>query len=71
MELPGLLENDIMPNCGELLATSIKQGAQVKICGVCASERGLSQEELVDGASISSMQDLVEWVVSSDRTVFF
>ena len=71
LELPGLLENDTMPNCGELLASSIKQGAQVKICGVCASERGLSQEELIDGANISSMLDLVNWVVNSDKTIFF
>ncbi|MFC2020863.1 DsrE/DsrF/TusD sulfur relay family protein [Chloroflexota bacterium] len=71
MELPGLLEHDVMPNCGELLKASISQGAQVKICGVCASERGLVQEELVDGANISTMHDLVDWVVNTDKTVFF
>ncbi|MFC1988522.1 DsrE/DsrF/TusD sulfur relay family protein [Chloroflexota bacterium] len=71
LELPGLLENDTMPNCGELLGSAIKQGARVKICGVCASERGLNQEELVDGANIGSMQDLVNWTVNSDKTVFF
>ena len=71
LELPGLLENDTMPNCGELLATAVRQGVQVKICGVCASERGLIQEELIDGAAIGSMSDLVNWVVTSDKTVFF
>ena len=71
LELPGLLENDTMPNCGELLATAVRQGVQVKICGVCASERGLIQEELIDGAAIGSMSDLVNWVVASDKTVFF
>ena len=70
-ELPGLLGHEAMPNCEEILTTSIKQGAQVKICGVCASERGLTQEEIVDGAQISTMRDLVEWVVSSDKVVFF
>ncbi len=71
MELPGLLEHDYMPNCEEMLKSSIRQGAQVKVCGVCASERGLSQEELVDGANISSMHDLVNWVVDTDKTIFF
>jgi len=71
MELPGLLENDTMPNCGELLVTAIKQGAQVKVCGVCASERGLSQDELVDGARIGSMPEFVDSVVNTDKTVFF
>ena len=70
MELPGLLEHDTMPNCEELLKASIDQGAQVKICGVCASERGLSQEELMDGANISSIHDLVNWVVNTDKTIF-
>ncbi len=70
-ELPGLLGHETMPNCEEMLATAIKQGAQVKICGVCASERGLSQEELVAGANISTIHNLVDWVVNTDKTVFF
>ena len=71
LELPSLLEHDAMPNCEELLKASIKQGARVKVCGVCASERGLSQEELVEGAEISTIHDLVDWVVSTDKVVFF
>ena len=70
-ELPGLLGYEKMPNCEEMLATAIKQGAQVKICGVCAAERGLTQAELIEGANISTMTNLVEWVVGSDKTVFF
>ena len=71
MELPGMMGNDKMPNLEEMLGSAIKQGAQVKICGVCASERGLTQAELIDGATISTMVNLVEWVTTSDKTVFF
>ena len=71
IELPGLLGHDTMPNCGEMLTSAIKLGAQVKVCGVCASERGLTQPELVDGANISTMVNLVDWVVNTDKTVFF
>ena len=60
-----------IPDVEEMLATAIKLGTQVKVCGVCASERALSQTELVAGASISTMVDLVGWVVNSDKTVFF
>lgn len=70
-ELPGVLGSDRMPKCEEMLASAIKLGAQVKICGVCASERGLTQSELVEGASISTMMNLVDWVVNTDKTVFF
>ncbi len=71
LELPGLLEHEAMPNCEEMLKSSIRQGAQVKVCGVCASERGLSQEELVHGANISTIHDLVDWVVNTDKIIFF
>ena len=70
-ELPGMLGHDHMPKLEEMLETAIKMGAQVKICGVCASERALTQAELVDGAVIGSMADLVEWVTGTERTVFF
>ncbi len=71
LELPSLPEHEAMPNCEEMLKASIKQGVQVKVCGVCTAERGLSQEELVDGAEISTIHDLVLWVTSTDRVVFF
>lgn len=70
-ELPGLLEHDAMPNCEEMLKTALKQGVKVKICGVCAAERGLRQEEVVEGAEISTIHNLVEWVVTTDKVVIF
>ncbi len=71
LELPSLLEHESMPNCEDLLRAAIKEGASVKVCGVCAAERGLGQEELVEGAKISTMHDLVDWVVDTDKVVFF
>ena len=71
LEMPSLLEHEAMPNCEELLKAAIKQGVEVKVCGVCASERALQQEELIEGCQISSMRDLVRWVVESDRVLFF
>jgi len=70
-EMPSLLEHEAMPNCEELLKAAIKQGATVRICGVCCSERALKQEELVEDCQISSMKNLVKWVVESDKVVSF
>ncbi len=70
-EMPSLLEHEAMPNCEELLKACIKQGVTVGICGVCCSERALKQEELVEGCQISSMKNLVKWVVESDKVVTF
>lgn len=60
-----------MPNCEELLRASIQEGLKVKACRVCTSERGLSQDEVVEDVEAGSMADLVDWVVRSDRTVTF
>jgi tRNA 2-thiouridine synthesizing protein D len=60
-----------MPNCEELLQAAIQEGLRVKACTVCCVERGLKLEEITEGVDRGSMIDLVNWVVESDRTVFF
>ncbi|MCJ7510468.1 MAG: DsrE family protein [Dehalococcoidia bacterium] len=60
-----------MPNCEQLLAAAMQEGLTVKACRVCSAERGLCAEEMVAGVESASMLDLVDWVVQSDRTVFF
>ncbi len=69
-EFPGLMDAH-MPNCEELLKTVIKQGADVKACGVCCKERALKQGELIEGVHISGMRDLITWVMETDKTVSF
>lgn len=65
------LLNERMPNCQELLRAAISQGTKVKICGVCASERSLSQSGILQGADFASMRDFVQWVLDSERVVSF
>jgi tRNA 2-thiouridine synthesizing protein D len=60
-----------MPNCEQLLGAAMQEGLTVKACRVCSAERGLGAEEMVAGVESASMLDLVNWVVQSDRTVFF
>jgi tRNA 2-thiouridine synthesizing protein D len=60
-----------MPNCGQMLEAAIQEGLTVKACKVCSVERGLKLEEVMEGVEMGSMVDLVNWVVESDRTVFF
>ena len=69
-DFPGVL-NEKMPNAEELLAAGIKAGAVVRACGVCCQERAIKQEEMIEGAVISGMKDLVEWVAESDKVVSF
>ena len=69
-EMPFLFDAR-MPNCEELMKAVINQGAKVKICGVCAAERALTQDDVVEGAEIASMSDLVKWVMDADKVVSF
>lgn len=70
VSIQGLLDGK-MPNAGDLLQEVIKQGVEVKCCGVCIKERGLEQQELLEGAEVGSMRDLVEWVATTDKSISF
>lgn len=60
-----------MPNCEELLRAAVLEGLKVKACRVCCSERGLRPHEVMEGVEIASMLDLVNWVLESEKSVFF
>ena len=58
-------------NIERMLKFSLAKGAQVKICGSCADARGLKNVELIEGAEISTMAELTNWVVDSDKVITF
>lgn len=60
-----------MPNCEELLGAAILEGLKVKACRVCCLERGLAPEEVLEGVEVASMLDLLNWVLESEKSVFF
>jgi len=54
-----------------MLKLAIAKGAEVKICGTCATARGIKDAEFVKGAEISSMAELSGWVAKSDKVLTF
>jgi uncharacterized protein involved in oxidation of intracellular sulfur len=58
-------------NIERMLKFSLSKGAKVKICGSCAEARGLKNDQLVGGAEISTLADLTNWVVDSDKVLTF
>lgn len=58
-------------NIERMLKLSIAKGAEVKICGTCASARGIKDAEYVKGAEIGSMPELSEWIAESDKVLTF
>lgn len=58
-------------NIERMMKFSINKGAKVKICGSCADARGLKNAPLIEGTELSTMAELTEWVVSSDKVITF
>ena len=45
--------------------------AQVACCGTCLDARGLHEEQLVEGASRSTLDELTEWTLWAEQTLTF
>lgn len=58
-------------NIERMLKLSIIKGSKIKICGSCADARGLKNIPLIEGAEISNMSELTNWVVDSDKVLIF
>ena len=46
-------------------------GGEVGLCGTCMDARGLSDEDLVEGARRSTLKALAEWTTQADKVLVF
>ena len=58
-------------NIERMLKLALNKETKVKICGSCAEARGLKNIQLVEGAEISNLAELTNWVVDSDKVLTF
>ncbi len=58
-------------NIERMIKLSLSKGAKVKICGSCAEARGLKESMLIEGTELSTMAELTNWVVESDKVLTF
>lgn len=58
-------------NVERMVKAVIGKGGQVKICGTCAEGRGIQALKLIEGAEISTMSQLAQWVMNSDKVLTF
>jgi len=58
-------------NVERMLKAVINKGGQVKACGTCSETRGIEDLSLIEGVEISTMNQLKDWVVDSDRVLTF
>ena len=55
----------------ELMLKTVLRNGEVLICGTCMDARGLTDEELIDGAQRSNMKELSERTLNADKVLVF
>lgn len=58
-------------NVERMLASVVRKGGTVKVCGTCMDARGLADADLLEGASRSTMDELTEMTVNADKVLVF
>ncbi len=58
-------------NLERMLKSVIQKGGIVKACGTCSDARGIREISLIEGVEISTMSQMSEWVVNSDKVLTF
>jgi uncharacterized protein involved in oxidation of intracellular sulfur len=55
----------------ELMVKSVIRKGEVLLCGTCMDARGLAEAELVEGARPSTMAELAERTLATERVLVF
>lgn len=58
-------------NLERMVASVVKHGGAVGVCGTCLDARGIRDAELVAGANRSSMDELTAWTLEADKVIVF
>ena len=58
-------------NLEVMLGSVIKHGGVVGVCGTCMDARGITADDLIEGAHRSSMDELTQWTSWADKVVVF
>jgi uncharacterized protein involved in oxidation of intracellular sulfur len=66
----GQITPDGYYNLERMLKPSLRKGA-VLLCGSCMDARGLADSELIDGARRSTMAELTNLTIESERVLIF
>ena len=58
-------------NIERMVKSVISKGGQVKLCGTCCEARGIKSLPLLEGAEVSTMSQLAQWTVESEKILVF
>ncbi len=55
----------------ELMLKGISRKGEILLCGACMDARGIVEEELIEGARRSTLDELAEHTLASDKVLVF
>ena len=58
-------------NVEVMIGNVIRHGGKVGVCGTCMDARGLADSDLAENTHRSTLAELTEWTVWSDKTLVF
>jgi uncharacterized protein involved in oxidation of intracellular sulfur len=58
-------------NLERMIGAAVRHGAEVGLCGSCMDARALGEEQLVEGARRSSLEELTDWTIWADTVISF
>ena len=58
-------------NIERMIKSVINKGGRVRLCGACCEARGIKAMPLLNSAEISTMSQLAEWTVESEKVLVF
>ena len=58
-------------NLERMLKPLLRRGGEVACCGSCMDARALAEEQLVEGARRSSLEELADWTLWAGNVVTF
>ena len=58
-------------NVKKMLGNVVRRNGKVLVCGTCMDARGLSPEELIDGARRSTLDELTQETLAADKVLVF
>ena len=58
-------------NIEKMLISVLRKGGTVKVCGTCMDARALAEDDLVEGTTRSTMDELAALTVAADKVLVF
>jgi len=55
----------------ELMLKAVARHGKILLCGTCMDARGLGDSEIIEGAQRSTMKELAETTIKSDKVLVF